>query len=268
MLLLSSCQSYFYFPLKEKLFDPARIGMKPEDIYLQTRSGNTIHAWYFASTQKESKGTVLFFHGNAENISSHFLMFHWLPNQGYNYLIFDYPGYGQSTGEPTPENTVEAGIAAAEWLHEARETRPLIIYGHSLGGIVAMKAVEEIKDTVPLRNVIIEASFPSYQGMGRNVLSRRWWTWPFQPLTYLVLSDSQAPKEIARISPIPMLFITGTNDIAVEPKNSQKLFEKASQPKEIWMVPGGQHGNLYEVNGRSLREQLMSYLSKTSTASN
>ncbi len=122
LLSLVGCLSFFYFPRKEQLDDPARVKMKQEEVYFKTSSGETIHAWYFAATTTEkSKGTFLFFHGNAENITSHFLMFHWLPTQGYNYLIFDYPGYGRSTGKPTPRGTVEAGIAAAEWLHKNKD---------------------------------------------------------------------------------------------------------------------------------------------------
>ncbi|NUN05396.1 MAG: alpha/beta hydrolase [Bdellovibrio sp.] len=267
LAVLAGCQSFFYFPLKEKLFDPARIKMQAEEVFLKTVSGNTIHGWYFPATTKgPSKGTLLFFHGNAENLTSHFLMFHWLPGQGYNYFIFDYPGYGVSTGTPNPESCVEAGIAAAEWLQLKKDTRPLIFYGHSLGGIVALRTAEEVKQTLPIRNIVIEGSFSSYQRIARHVLSRRWFTWPLQPLAYVVMSDEYAPKSLASLSPIPLLFIHGDADNAVEPKNSEVMFAEAAQPKEHWVVPGGGHGNLFEVNNRQLREQLLSYLAKTSTA--
>lgn len=263
-ILLMGCQSFFYYPSKEKLFDPARIKMKQEDVYLQTASGEKIHGWYFASAQKETKGTVLFFHGNAENLSSHFLMFHWLPEQGYSYFIFDYPGYGESSGKPTPQGTVEAGIAAAEWLHK-KESRPLIVYGHSLGGIVALRTAQEIKGRIPVRDIVVEASFGSYKQMGRNVLKRHWLTWIFQPLTYVVLSDAYAPEPIHTLAPIPMLFIAGTEDRAVEAFNTQALYDQAQNPKEIWMVSGGRHGDLYVLRNGELRKQLLSYLSKDLT---
>lgn len=265
---LLGCQSFFYFPLKEKLFEPKNIRMNPEDVFLKTKTGNTIHAWYFPTSEKVDKGTVLFFHGNAENLTSHFLMFYWLPSYGYNYMILDYPGYGLSTGKPTPASTVEAGIAAAEWLHEKKDARPLIIYGHSLGGIIAMKTVEEIKDTVPIRNLIVEGSFSSYRKMGSFVLSRRWWTWPLQPLSYLTLSDKYAPKPLAGLSPIPLLFIHGSEDPAVELENTTAMYKEAAVPKDLWIVEGGRHGDLYEIRRGELREQLLSYLAKTSTAAN
>lgn len=268
LLALAGCQSFFYYPLKQKLFDPEKIKLQPEDVLMKTRSGDTIHGWYFAAAKpSESKGTLLFFHGNAENLSSHFLMFHWLPAQGYNYFIFDYPGYGASSGKPTPEGTVEAGVAAAEWLHLNKDSRPLIFYGHSLGGIVALRAVQEIRDKVPIRNVVVEASFSSYKKMAGNVLGRRWWTWPFQPFTRFVINDDYAPDSVATISPIPLLFIHGSDDHAVEIENTERMFAEAKEPKEIWIIPGGHHGDLYVLRRGALREQFLAYLSKTSTES-
>lgn len=247
-------------PMNQKIFDPAKINMKYDDVFLSTLSGNKIHGWYFPSTMKETKGTVLFFHGNAENLTSHFLMLRWLPDNGYNYFIFDYPGYGLSTGKPNPQSTVESGIAAAEWLHEKKEKRPLIIYGHSLGGAIAMKAVEEIKASIPVRCVIIDGSFSSYQKMSRRVLSRQWFTWWLQPVTYVFVSDQYSPEPIDQISPIPMLFLHGTDDPAVEPVSSQEMFAQAKAPKEIWMIPGGHHGDLYELNNGELRARVLDYL--------
>ncbi|MFS4457838.1 alpha/beta hydrolase [Bdellovibrio sp. HCB2-146] len=256
------CSSMLYYPKTEKLFDPARVQLEPEDIYFKSSDGNMLHAWYFASKTKENKGTVLFFHGNGENLTSHFLTFRWLPEQGYSYLIFDYPGYGTSSGKPSPEGTVKAGIAAAEWLVANKKPTNLIIYGASLGGNVALRTAEEIKGRIPFNHVIIEASFPSYRKMGAQVLSRSWITWLFQPIGYLVLSDKWAPKDISQFSPTPMLFIAGDKDWIVEPEQSQKLFELAKDPKEIWIIPGGHHGDLYEINKGELRGRLLQYLEK------
>ncbi|MFV8259430.1 alpha/beta hydrolase [Bdellovibrio bacteriovorus] len=264
-MLLAGCQSFFYYPMKEKLFDPARIKLNPEDVYLTTSTGEKVHGWYFASAQADNKGTMLFFHGNAENLTSHFLMFQWLPSQGYNYFIFDYPGYGQSSGYPTPENTVAAGVAAAEWLHQKKDSRPLIVYGHSLGGIIALKTAEEVKGRIPLRNVVIEASFDSYQGMAKGVMNRHWFTWILQPLSSVVVSDEYAPQSLASLSPIPLLFITGTADKAVEPRFTENMYQNAAEPKELWLIPDGRHGNLYEIRNGELRDRFLSYLSKTLT---
>lgn len=259
-LLLSGCQSLFYMPLHDKIYEPTQINMNPEDVFLLTESGNKIHGWYFSSKTKDSKGTVLFFHGNAENITSHFLMFRWLPEQGYNYFIFDYPGYGLSSGKPTPESTVESGVAAAQWIRQKKDQRSLIIYGQSLGGIIAMKTAEELKEQVPLKAVIIDGSFSSYKKITRRVLNRKWWTWWLQPVSYLFISDAEAPEPLNQISPVPLLFIHGDQDSVIEPESSQEMFQASTEPKELWIIPGGGHGNLYEIHQGQLRQRLLNYL--------
>ncbi|QDK47526.1 phospholipase [Bdellovibrio sp. ZAP7] len=257
---LCGCQSFFYYPTQGRYYDPARLNLQYEDVHFKTASGDDIHGWYFASRQKESKGTILFFHGNAENLSSHFMMFYWLPNEGYNYFIFDYPGYGESSGTATPESTVEAGVAAAAWLKANRETRPLIFYGQSLGGIVAMQTAMKIKDQHAIRNIVVDGSFSSYQKMGKRVLSRSYWTWLFQPLSYVLLSDAQSPEPIDRFPPIPLLIIHGENDPVIEVESSREMYEAARDPKELWIVRNGHHGDLFEVNNRELRQKFLNYL--------
>ena len=208
------------------------------------------------------RSTVLFFHGNAENISTHFLMFYWLPEAGYNYMIFDYPGYGESTGEPSPKNTIEAGIAAAEWLYKNKDQRPLIVYGHSLGGIIAMGSAKQIRTQIPIRNLVIEASFSSYKKVARRALSKSWITWILQPITYVVLSDKYSPEPLSDFAPIPMLFIHGDADQAVPVESSKDMFNEAKDPKELWIIPGGHHGDIYNLNRGENRQKLLNYLAK------
>ncbi|MNL40721.1 Alpha/beta hydrolase family protein [compost metagenome] len=136
----------------------------------------------------------------------------------------------------------------------------LIIYGASLGGNVALRTAEEIKGKIPMSHIIIESSFVSYQGIARNMLSRSWITWLFQPLSYLVLSDKWAPTDISMFAPTRMLFLTGDQDPVIAPENSKKMFELAKEPKQFWIIPGGNHGNLYEVNNGELRQRLIEYL--------
>jgi fermentation-respiration switch protein FrsA (DUF1100 family) len=254
------CQGLLYHPTVPKIYDPSVVQLTPEDIYYKSSDGNTLHAWYFAAKTPQAKGTILYFHGNAGNLTSHFLAMRWMPDAGYNYLIFDYPGFGTSSGEPNPEGTVKAGIAAAEWLMANKKPEKLIIYGSSLGGIVALRTAEEIKSQIPISHIIIEASFVSYQGIGRKVLSRSWITWLFQPLGYVALSDEWAPHDISAFSPTPMLFITGDKDRTIEPENSEEMYKLAKDPKELWIIPGGQHGNLYDINNGVLRQRLLDYL--------
>lgn len=258
-LFLSGCMSFFYYPSQKVFFDPAKAGLNPENIEFKTRSGDSIHAWWFESAKKPSKGTIVFFHGNAENLTSHFAFMAWLPQEGYSYLIFDYPGYGRSPGSPSPKNTVESGIAAVEWVHANKDQRALTIVGHSLGGNVALRTSLEVHDRIPIKNIVIDASFPSYQKIARRKLSSFWLTWPLQPLAYVLTYDTYAPREIQSLSPIPILITHGQKDLAVEPEFGDMLFEMAGEPKEIWKIPDGVHGSTFWAHGLEYRKKLLFY---------
>jgi alpha-beta hydrolase superfamily lysophospholipase len=260
---LTACSSFFYYPSKLTFYQPQRVNLKEEEVFFKSSENDSIHAWWFAAKTKESKGTVIFFHGNAENMTTHFLMLHWLPEAGYNYMVFDYPGYGVSSGNPTQTNTVASGVAAIEWVHKNKDSRPLIIYGQSLGGNIAMRAAEITKGAVPIRNIIIEGSFLSYKGVASRLLRRSWVTWILNPLPYVLVSDEGAPINISNFSPIPILFIHGDADHVVEPVNSEVLFDRAKDPKELWLVKGGQHGDTYFRDSGKYRDLLLSYLDRT-----
>lgn len=262
-ILVTGCSSFFYFPSRLQYFSPEKVYLKAEDVFFKASTGDSIHAWWFAAKTAKAKGTIVFFHGNAENLTSHFLMLYWLPAEGYNYLIFDYPGYGLSTGKPDQTNTVEAGVAALQWVHDNRDPRPLIVYGQSLGGAVALRSAEIAKDKIPLRNVIIDSGFRSYPQMGRYVLSRSWITWILQPLTYVLISNKGGVRDVASFAPIPTLFVAGDSDPVVENDNSKKLYDLAKDPKKLWIVPGGHHGDMYFIDHEKNREALLKYLDET-----
>ncbi|MBX3039790.1 MAG: alpha/beta hydrolase [Bdellovibrionaceae bacterium] len=257
---LSGCMSLVYYPSEKTFFDPAKVGLLKEEVEFKIDSGETIHAWWFLSPQKKIKGTFVFFHGNAENLTSHFANLLWLPQAGYNYLIFDYPGYGRSTGRPNPQGNLKAGIAAVDWVAKNKDSGPLIIYGQSLGGNVALRTVLEIKERQPIRAVIIDSSFPSYQKIAARKLSHFWLTWIFQPLAYVLMSDTYAPKEIDRISPIPLLVIHGQQDIQVEPEFGDEIYRQAKEPKELWKIQDGFHGSTFWRHDLVYRQKLLDYL--------
>jgi hypothetical protein len=259
MSLASGCASLFYYPTDKMYFDPANLKLSPADVWLNV-DGDKIHAWYFEA-KGPSKGSLVFFHGNAENLTSHYLHLSWLPAEGYSYLIFDYPGYGQSEGEPTPESTLKAGMAAIEWMAK-KDPNHLVVYGQSLGGAVAQRAVLEMKDKVKIQGLVLDSTFTSYKKIARLKLSHSWITWLFQPITYLVLSDRWTAKDVTQISPIPVLVIHGTNDSVVETELGKDLFDRLAEPKELWLIEGGRHTDVFSNQRAPYRAKFVSWLSK------
>jgi fermentation-respiration switch protein FrsA (DUF1100 family) len=263
LLLLNGCSSFLYYPTRELHYDPARFGLKPEEVNFASANGAKLFGWYFKSQAKEkARATVVLFHGNGENLSSHYLHLAWILKYPFDLFVFDYQGYGRSEGTPSPEKTVQDGIAALEWVHK-NHPGPIVVVGQSLGGAVAMRTVIEAKDRLPIKFLAVDSTFPSYRSMGRQVLSRSWITWPLQWLGWLVMSDAWAPVgRIGEISPIPMLVIHGKQDQVVEFKMGERVFEEAKEPKEFWEIRSGGHTDVFTIQPDSYKEKLVDRITK------
>lgn len=240
---LSACSSLLYYPVHEPYSDPSRFRHPPEDVYFQAEDGVQLHAWYFKTDQRPAKGTILFFHGNAQNLTTHFFGLYWILDRGFDYLIFDYRGYGLSEGKPSPEGTVKDGRAALSWLVQHKDSAtPLYIFGQSLGGAIAMKVACTAPKPAPFEKVIIDSSFVSYRKAAQRALSKSWLTWPLQWIGWLVMNDEFAPKEcVGDISPRPLLIVHGTDDPVIDFHQGERVYELAHSPKEFWVVEGGRH---------------------------
>ena len=259
---LVGCSSFFYYPTKNHIFlDPKKIGYEPEDVYFTDVGNRKLHGWWFPSAKKPAKATVVFFHGNAENLSSHFLQLAWLTDSGYNLFIYDFPGYGYSEGKPNPQSCVESGYAAVDWVvNRTSKNEPLVIYGQSLGGIIALRTALDKKSNLNLKLVVADSTFSSFQTIAKGKLSQSWLTWLLQPLSYILLSDNWAPKNLKDLSPIPTLVIHGQLDRGVEPEHGEKIFAELSEPKTIWRIPDGTHIDVYWRHNRKYRTQFLDYL--------
>jgi fermentation-respiration switch protein FrsA (DUF1100 family) len=247
---------------KYKFFAPERVNLQEENVELQLDDGTRIHGWWFASQKKPAKGTFIFFHGNGENLTSHFLTLSWLPAESYNYFIFDYPGYGVSEGKPTPKNTVEAGVKSMKWIHANKDASPLIVFGQSLGGNIAYRATLDVKNDVPIKALILDSTFLSYKSLARKKAAENWITWICQPFVWLFTSDSYAPKALDTRPPIPLLVMVGDKDHIIPSEEGKRLFDESPPPKTFWRIPEGGHGNVFMIEDKIYRKRLLEYLER------
>lgn len=222
--------------------DIAKLDFKPHEFKLPSPYGNLV-AWQFVSSDKKKpKAVVVMAHGNAQNISSHFYSMYWVLKNEVDYVVFDYPGYGGSEGEPSPKSTVDSAKMFLKWTRENYPNTPIVAMGQSLGGAVMMKAILDIKSEIHPCMVVMDSTFSSYKSVARSVLAQNVWTWLFQPLAYLVLSDEYAPKGgIQHLSPIPLLVFHGQEDSVVDLKEGERVFAEANDPKTWISVPHGKH---------------------------
>jgi uncharacterized protein len=265
--LLAGCNGVFFFPGRAQVLSPDQLGLKYEDVYFPARDGTRLHAW-FLPAQGRALGTILFLHGNAENISTHIMSVRWLPARGFNVFLLDYRGYGASQGEPTVQGVQEDVNAAMETLLARPGVDPdrLVVFGQSLGGSIAIYNVAHSPYRRHVRALAVESAFASYRGIAREKLADFWLTWPLQyPLSWLV-SDRYSPaRAVARISPIPLLVIHGDHDPIVPLADGERLFALAREPKQLWIVPGG--GHIQAFRHQSFRDRFVAWLKQMLSAS-
>ena len=271
-LFFSSCSSVLYAPTHNFYVKPERLNLKYHEVSLHSQ-GKTIYGWHFTeSVLKKPKGFLIFFHGNGQNRSSHYLALSFMLEQGYDYFIFDYQGYGESEGKPSPEGTVKDGLEAMRWfLETAHEPRyaevPLFVFAQSLGGAVALKTLEEYQTqgTDPafarVMGVILDSSFLTYRRTGAKLLSKHWLTYLLQPFSYLVLSDRWAPKaELANLPHTRYLVMHGDQDQTIDFHLGDELFQALPEPKTFLRIEGGTHISSLFIREGEYREAFLKWM--------
>lgn len=260
---LSSCTSVFLQPDRTPHLPNRALGTPVEERWITAPDGNAMHALYLPA-QATPRGTVLFLHGNAENVSSHVHSVTWLPSRGYAVLAPDYRGFGRSRGEAGVASVHEDAEAALAWLASPASgaAAPLILYGQSLGGSIAIRLVAESASRAQVAAVIADSAFSSYRDIAREKLAQLWLTWPLQWPLSLLISDRYSAIDVAeRVSPVPMLLIHGQRDIVVDARHSQRLYAAAREPKQLWLIPDGRHTDA--VSREPIRSRLVEFLNTT-----
>ena len=265
LALSLSCQgcvsSLFYQP-DRKLYDtPDKHGLKYEEVFFPSRDGTSLGGWFIPAVG-EAKGTVIHFHGNAQNMSAHFGFVSWLPAQGFNLFVFDYRGYGTSAGKANRDGVHEDSLAALDYIaaRPGIDHNRLLVLGQSLGGANAIAALGS-RLHPGIRAVVIESTFSSY----REIVKDKVGAIPLlsllrTPLSTILLSDRYAPADaVAGIAPTPLVIIHGTADEVVPYSHGKRLFELAREPKQLWTIEGGGHIEAFVNHGDEYRRRVVTY---------
>lgn len=241
LLFCSGCHrtTGFIFKTNTEINSPAELSdqLKHEEVWFQTQDGLRLHAWYIDG--KAEKPMVLFFHGNAANITHRWPNVIDLHHQGYSIFIFDYRGFGQSEGQATGERDLHIDSLAALNYLKKRQWLPnqIIYYGRSMGAAVALQlALEE-----PPAALILEAPFTTLREEARfhsPILYHlfHWW----------LADEFNNLKRIPRLNS-PLLLIHGKADTIVPFSMSQRLFRLAPEPKMFLAIPDAGHSNCYVI---------------------
>lgn len=207
-----------------------------EELSLNTTDGEEINALFYPGSKKE---VILYFHGNAGDLSNWQYISEDFTNLGYNFLIIDYRGYGKSSGTITEKGLYADAEAAYQFLIDEKRFRPddIIIYGRSIGTGVAV----ELAIRHAVKGLILEAPYTSLKTLANEKM-------PFLlPSLFLRFHFDNIGKINSVKSPV--LFIHGGKDTLIPPSHTDKLHEHFRGKKKKVIIQNGSHNDLNDFAG-------------------
>ena len=221
---------------------PREIGLEFEDVHIDTADGERLHGWFVpASPNSESgpRGVLLFFHGNAGNISHRLESIEIFHRLGLDVLIVDYRGYGQSTGRPSEGGTYRDARAAWDHLVDGRGIAPdrIVVFGRSLGGAVGAWLASQLPSDAAPAAVIVESSFTSGVDMARRL-------YPVYPARLLTRLKYPVRDYVARLS-APLLVVHSHDDEIVPFAMGRALYDAAPGPKTFLELRGDHNSGFW-----------------------
>jgi alpha-beta hydrolase superfamily lysophospholipase len=203
----------------------------------------TLHGLWLPAGQAEAP-ILLYLHGARYNVTGSAQRIRRMQELGFSVLAVDYRGFGKSTaGLPSEQSAYEDARVAWNWLRQNHPKQARYIFGHSLGGPIAIELATEVDDEA---GTIVEGSFTSIA----DVVSSSRWGWI--PVSSLITQRFEAARKVSKIGS-PLLVVHGDADRTIRPELGKKLFDAALQPKRFELVKGGSHHNTNAVGQAQYR---------------
>jgi uncharacterized protein len=239
--------SLLYFPSRAIVETPDRAGLDYRELGLETDDGERLHGWWIGA-RTDSLGHLLLCHGNAGNVGDRVLHAALLTAAGFDVLLFDYRGYGRSSGRPSEEGTYRDARAALRSLHEQPGVDPARVFylGESLGGAVALDLALER----PPAGLVLLSAFTGVRELGRL-------HYPFVPAA--VIPDAYPALRRIHELHAPLLVLHGDRDEIVPLAQGRALFDAAPGPKRMHVFPGLGHNDLVSGAGPELAQEVASW---------
>jgi fermentation-respiration switch protein FrsA (DUF1100 family) len=247
-MLRALLNALLYFPSREFVQTPERVGLSYREAEIATDDGERLHGWRIGPPG-DVLGHILLCHGNAGNVGDRLLHAAFLTAAGFDVLLFDYRGYGHSTGRPSERGTYRDARAAHGWLVAQPGVDParVIYLGESLGGAIAL----DLALARPPAGLVLLSSFTGVRELARL-------HYPFVPARLV----PDAYPSVSRVSELraPLLVLHGDRDEIVPLAHGQALFAAAPEPKRMHVFAGVGHNDLVPSAGSRFAEVIASWL--------
>ncbi|HEX6884519.1 MAG TPA: alpha/beta hydrolase [Planctomycetota bacterium] len=241
-----------YFPGPPPRVDPAALGLAHREVELTTSDGERLHGWFFP--REGAAGAVLVCHGNAGSVENRLELARAFLELGWAVLLFDYRGYGLSTGRPSEAGTYLDAEAAHAHLTGVEGFAPerIVLHGESLGGGVAL----ELALRRPCAALILESAFTSIPDMAAEV-------YPFLPARLLARIRYDNLAKVVRLG-VPLLVVHSPQDEIVPFAHGERLLAAAREPKRLLRTGGGHNAGGF-VQRAEWRAEVGAFLARTRT---
>ena len=241
LILYFQQERLMFAPSKKLVDNPASYQLPYEDVWIdivnqEKKTTEKIHGWWMPNSN-ENANVFVYMHHNAINVSVNITQAKQFYELGYSVFLFDYRGFGQSKGDfPTESQVYEDAQAAWQYLTQTREISPsnIIIYGHSIGGAVAIDLASKQPSAKAL---IVHNSFTSMKDM-----TKRFALYNIFPMELILRNFFKSEQKIRTIA-MPKLIIAGTKDIQIPYNMGEQLYKVSPQPKELMIIDGANHDN-------------------------
>ena len=234
-------------PSRDVIVTPDDAGLAYESVTIATGDGVTLDGWFVPARQ--ARGVLLFFHGNAGNISHRLDSLKIFNELGLTTLIFDYRGYGRSEGEPSEEGTYRDAEAAWRFVTEGRHIPPreVVLFGRSLGAAIAADLATRVNPAA----LIIESAFTSIPDLAAAL-------YPFLPARWLARFSYSTQAALVSVL-CPLLIVHSRDDEIIPFTHGQRLFAVANEPKRLLELRGG-HNDGFLVSRHAYMDGLHAFL--------
>jgi fermentation-respiration switch protein FrsA (DUF1100 family) len=248
---MSSEKGIVFFPTRELAGTPDDFRLAYENVFFAAADGTRLHGWFVPAAKPEVRATLLWFHGNAGNISDRLDNLALLHSHlDLSIFIFDYREFGLSEGAISKAGTYYDARGAWGHLVKEREIDPrdILLFGRSLGTALAVF----IASAEPCLGVILEAAFTS----SHDILGRYF---PWGVPADLLQNSYDNLSVIERIE-APIFFIHAEHDEAIPVEMAERLYQRAKTVKRFHLVTGASHNDTYVVGGRAYFQQWQMFL--------
>lgn len=226
------------------IWNPEPYGLRATDVWFESLDGTDLHGWWIP--HRRARATLLYCHGNSGSIAHQIGAMRFLRRLRTHLFVFDYRGYGRSGGRPSEAGLYRDVRAAWRQVVDVLGQAPssVLLFGHSLGGAVAIDCA---LDHVPA-GLIVQSSFTDMRQAARAVF-------PTLPVHWMARSRFRSLDKVGRLE-TPKLFVHGAADGSLPVAMSERLHAAASDPKDLYVVRGAGHNDVYRHGGLAYLRRL------------